>query len=276
MIKKIFCIADVHIPNSEEHRPYSEMLKQAIAEVYKQTKTMDRDDFRIVVVGDIFHNKIRTSNEAIETFHMMLNYLNAIGKTYIIAGNHDMLENNLDRLDSISPTFGIKDVYPNVVYLDKELEYKSGCFVDDNVTFALYSIFDSFSRPSGLEETIEENPNNKVIALYHGDMAGTVTDAGRCSENGINPLVFNGCSIVIAGHIHKYQQLTKNNIQIVYCGSLLQQNSGENISKHGFVTLDVDTLEHNLTEVTNNYKIYKFKLSSYDDVETDSERLINS
>ena len=276
MIKKIFCIADVHIPNSEEHRPYSDMLKQAIAEVYKQTKTMDRDDFRIVVVGDIFHNKIRTSNEAIETFHMMLNYLNAIGKTYIIAGNHDMLENNLDRLDSISPTFGIKDVYPNVVYLDKELEYKSGCFVDDNVTFALYSIFDGFSRPSDIEETIEEYPNNKVIALYHGDMVGTVTDSGRCSENGINPLVFNGCNIVIAGHIHKYQQLTKNNIQIVYCGSLLQQNSGENISKHGFVTLDVDTLEHSLTEVTNNYKIYKFKLSSYDDIETDNERLINS
>lgn len=276
MIKKIFCIADVHIPNSEEHRPYSEMLKQAIAEVYKQTKELDRDEFRIVVAGDIFHNKIRTSNEAIETFHMMLNYLNAIGKTYIIAGNHDMLENNLDRLDSISPTFGIKDVYPDVVYLDKELEYKSGCFVDDNVTFALYSIFDGFRRPSDLEETIEENPNNKVIALYHGDMAGTVTDAGRCSENGINPLVFNGCNFVVAGHIHKYQQLVKNNIPIVYCGSLLQQNSGENISKHGFVTLDVETLEHKLTEVTNNYKIYKFKLSSYDDVETDNERLINS
>lgn len=275
MIKNIFCLADIHIPNSEEHRPYSEMLKQAIAEVYKQTKTMDRDDFRIVIAGDIFHNKIRTSNEAIETFHMMLNYLNAIGKTYIIAGNHDMLENNLDRLDSISPTFGIQDVYPNVVYLDKELDYKSGCLVDDNVTFALYSIFDSFNRPTDLDETIEENTDNKVIALYHGDMAGTVTDTGRCSENGINPLLFKGCDFVVAGHIHKYQQLIKNNIPIVYCGSLLQQNSGENINKHGFVTLDVDTLKYQLIEVTNKYKIYKFKLSSYEDIENNEEQLIN-
>lgn len=274
MITKIFCLADIHIPNSEDQRPYSEMLKQAIAEVYKETKKLNKDEYRIVVVGDIFHNKIRTSNEAIETFHMMLNYLNAIGKTYIIAGNHDMLENNLDRLDSISPTFGIKDVYPNIVYLDKELDYKSGIYEDDNVTFALYSIFDTFNRPNGLDEF--EKGDNKIIGLYHGDMAGTVTDSGRCSENGINPLQFKGCDVVIAGHIHKYQQLTKNDIPIIYCGSLLQQNSGENISKHGFVELDVNTLKHKHIEVTNNYKIYKFKLSSYEDIQNNNEQLINS
>lgn len=274
MINKIFCLADIHIPNSEDQRPYSEMLKQAIAEVYKETKKLNKDEYRIVVVGDIFHNKIRTSNEAIETFHMMLNYLNAIGKTYIIAGNHDMLENNLDRLDSISPTFGIKDVYPNIVYLDKELDYKSGIYEDENVTFALYSIFDSFNRPTELDEF--EKGDNKIIGLYHGDMAGTVTDSGRCSENGINPFQFKGCNIVIAGHIHKYQQLIKNDIPIIYCGSLLQQNSGENISKHGFVELDVDTLKHEHIDVTNNYKIYKFKLSSYEDIQNDKEQLINS
>ena len=198
MITKIFCLADIHIPNNEEQRPYSEMLKQAIAEVYKQTKELNKDEFRIVVAGDVFHNKIRTSNEAIETFHMMLNYLNAIGKTYIIAGNHDMLENNLDRLDSISPTFGIKDVYPNIIYLDKELDYKSGLYEDENITFALYSIFDSFNRPYGIDKC-----KNTVVGLYHGDVAGSVTDSGRCSENGINPLLFNGCKVVIAGHIHK-------------------------------------------------------------------------
>jgi DNA repair exonuclease SbcCD nuclease subunit len=273
MITKIFCLADIHIPNSEDQRPYSEMLKQAIAEVYKETKELNKNEYRIVVAGDIFHNKIRTSNEAIETFHMMLNYLNAIGKTYIIAGNHDMLENNLDRLDSISPTFGIKDVYPNVIYLDKELDYKSGIYEDENITFALYSIFNSFNRPPELDEF--EKGDSKIIGLYHGDMAGTVTDSGRCSENGINPLQFKGCDAVIAGHIHKYQQLIKNDIPIIYCGSLLQQNSGENVSKHGFVILDVENMNNHHIEVTNNYKIYKFKLSSYEDVQNNIEQLIN-
>lgn len=275
MIKKIFAIADIHIPNSEEKVPYHEMLKQAIAEIYKATKDIPDNEFRIIIAGDIFHNKIRISNEASDTFHMMLNYLNAIGKTYIIAGNHDMLENNLDRLDSISPTFGIKDVYPNVVYLDRETEYKSGCYVDDNVIFALYSIFDGFKRPLDLDETIKDNPSNRVIGLYHGDINGSVTDLGRVSENGLPVTEFEGCNCVIAGHIHKHQELNKNGIPIVYCGSLLQQNSGENIEGHGYIKLNVDDLSYEQHDVTNNYKIYHFKINSYDDVNNDVERLIN-
>ena len=275
MIKKIFAIADIHIPNSEEKVPYHEMLKQAIAEIYKATKNIPNDEFRIIIAGDIFHNKIRISNEASDTFHMMLNYLNAIGKTYIIAGNHDMLENNLDRLDSISPTFGIKDVYPNVVYLDRETEYKSGCYVDDNVIFALYSIFDGFKRPLDLDEIIKDNPSNRVIGLYHGDINGSVTDLGRVSENGLPITEFEGCNCVIAGHIHKHQELNKNDIPIVYCGSLLQQNSGENIEGHGYIELNVDNLSYEQHDVTNNYKIYHFKINSYDDVNNDVERLIN-
>jgi len=275
MIKKIFAIADIHIPNSEEKVPYHEMLKQAIAELYKATKDIPNDEFRIIIAGDIFHNKIRISNEASDTFHMMLNYLNAIGKTYIIAGNHDMLENNLDRLDSISPTFGIKDVYPNVVYLDRETEYKSGCYVDDNVIFALYSIFDGFKRPLDLDEIIKDNPSNRVIGLYHGDINGSVTDLGRVSENGLPITEFEGCNCVIAGHIHKHQELNKNDIPIVYCGSLLQQNSGENIEGHGYIELNVDNLSYEQHDVTNNYKIYHFKINSYDDVNNDVERLIN-
>lgn len=275
MIKKIFAIADIHIPNSEEKRPYSEMLKQAIAEIYKKTKDMDPDDFRIVVVGDIFQNKIRISNEASDTFHMMLNYLNAIGKTYIIAGNHDMLENNLDRLDSISPTFGIKDVYPNVVYLDRENDYKSGCIIDDNVTFAIYSIFDGFKRPTDLDDVISSNPSNKVIGLYHGDIRGSVTDMGRVSENGLPLSEFKGCDCVIAGHIHKYQEINKNGIPVIYCGSLLQQNSGENINGHGYIELNVDDLTYEQHDVTNKYKIYHFKVSSYEDIMNDNEILVN-
>ena len=182
MIKKIFAIADIHIPNSEEKRPYSEMLKQAIAEIYKAAKDLQKDEFRIIIAGDIFHNKIRISNEASDTFHMMLNYLNAIGKTYIIAGNHDMLENNLDRLDSISPTFGIKDVYPNIVYLDRELDYHSGCYVDDNVTFALYSIFEGFKRPSDLDDTIEDSEDLDDLEDFDTDKEDTDNDLNDDEE----------------------------------------------------------------------------------------------
>ena len=274
MIKYIIHIADLHIPNSEENRPYMEMLKQGLAEVLKETKKYNKDEVRIVVAGDIFHNKIKTSNEAKKMFHETLNYLNAIAKTIIIAGNHDMLENNHNRIDSISPTFDIKDVYPNIVYADKVLNYKSGYIKDDNVIWALYSIYDKFAKPN-IEGLKDEYPNHKIIGLYHGDIVGSVTEAGRVSENGINTDVFKECDFVLAGHIHKHQEIKKNGVPIVYAGSMFQQNSGENTTGHGFLIWNLQNNKYKLHEVTNRYKTYKFKIKSYEDVNEDLERLIN-
>ena len=274
MIKYIFHLADLHIPNNEENRPYMDMIKQALAELFKETKKYKKDEIRIVVAGDIFTNKIKTSNEAKKMFHETLNYLNAIAKTIIIAGNHDMLENNHDRLDSISPTFDIKDVYPNIVFADKALNYESGYIKDDNVIWALYSMFDKFAKPN-IDGLKEEYPNTKIIGLYHGDIVGAVTDTGRISENGINTDLFKECDCVMAGHIHKHQEIKKNGVPIVYAGSIFQQNTGENTTGHGFLVWDLENMSYKLHEVTNKYKIYKFKIKSYDDVKEDIEKLLN-
>lgn len=274
MIKKIFHIADLHIPNTEDNRPYMEMIKQALAELLKETKKLENDEFRIVIVGDVFHNKIKTTNEAKKIFHETLNYLNAIGKTIIIAGNHDMLENNHDRIDSISPTFDIKDVYPNITYADKALDYKSGYIKDENVIWALYSMFDKFAKPN-IDGLREQYPDCKIIGLYHGDIVGAVTDVGRMSENGIDTDVFKECDCVLAGHIHRQQEIKKNGVPIVYSGSLFQQNSDENTTGHGFLIWDLETMKYKHHEVTNNYKTYKFKITSYEDVSEDTEKLLN-
>lgn len=274
MIKKVFHIADLHIPNSEDNRPYMEMIKQALAELLRETRKYEKDEFRIVISGDIFHNKIKTTNEAKTIFHETLNYLNVIGKTIIIAGNHDMLENNHDRTDSISPTFDIKDVYPNITYADKALNYKSGYIKDDNVIWALYSIYDKFTKPN-IDGLKEKFPECKIIGLYHGDVVGAVTDTGRMSENGIDTNVFNECDCVMAGHIHKFQEIKKNGVPIVYAGSLFQQNGGENTTGHGFLIWDLETNKYEHHEVTNNYKTYTFKITSYEDVAEDVEKLLN-
>lgn len=274
MISTIFHIADLHIPNSEDNRPYMEMLKQALAELLKETKKLNKDEFRIVIVGDIFHNKIKTTNEAKKIFHETLNYLNAIGKTIIIAGNHDMLENNHDRIDSISPTFDIKDVYPNITYADKVLNYKSGYIKDDNIIWALYSMFDKFAKPD-IDGLKEQYPDCKIIGLYHGDIVGAVTDVGRMSESGIDTNVFKECDCVMAGHIHRQQEIKKNGVPIVYAGSLFQQNGGENTTGHGFLIWDLDKMKYKHHEVTNKYKTYRFKITSYDDVAEDTEKLLN-
>lgn len=274
MVKKIFHISDIHIPNSEENRPYSKMIDGFLSDLVKQVATCGckQDEVRIVLVGDIFQQKIKASNEAKQTFHKMLNVLNALAKTIIVAGNHDMLENNTDRMDSITPTFEITGAYPNVTYIDKVLNYQSGCLIDDNITWVLFSMFDKFKKPVIPEKT---DSDSRVIGLYHGDVAGAVTDMGRMSEGGINTDEFKECDCVMAGHIHKYQVIKKNGVPIVYPSSLLQQNAGENVTMHGYVIWDIVNMTHIFHEVPNDYRIYKFELMSYDDIKEDIERLVN-
>ena len=275
MIKRIIQIADVHIPNSTTtDKPFLDMLKQLAGEIMLETKGFKKEEVRIVIVGDVFEKKIKADNESKDLFHEFLNYINAIAKTIIVAGNHDMLENNQDRMDSISPTFSIKGVYPNIVYADKALNYKSGYIKDDNVIWVLYSMFDKFAKPN-LDNLKDENPDCKLIGLYHGDIAGAVTDIGRMSEKGINTDDFKECDCVMAGHIHKYQTIKKNGVPIVYAGSVFQKDSGENTTGHGFVIWDIETMKYSLHEVKNLYKTYKFEISSYEDVENDEEKLLN-
>ena len=64
MISIVYHLADLHIPNTEEQRPYMDMIKQCLAELHKESKKYSRDEIRIVLAGDIFHNKIKTTNEA--------------------------------------------------------------------------------------------------------------------------------------------------------------------------------------------------------------------
>lgn len=273
MIKKIIQIADIHIPNSEDNRPYNEMLMSFLKQLYKnEIEGTDTSEIRIVICGDTFESKVRTTNEAKSMFHTLLNYCNEFCTTYIISGNHDMLENNHDRMDSINPTFNINGVYPNVIYLDKYLDFKSGYVEDDNVVFSLYSMHDNFA-PTNVEHI--EYPDNKIVGLYHGDVQGAVTDAGRVCQDGIDTNLFRECDCVMAGHIHKFQTIKKDGIPIVYAGSLFQHDAGENTTGHGYVVWNIEDMSFEHKEVENNYRIFKFKINNYDAFTNDTEDLIN-
>lgn len=274
MVKKIIHIADIHIPNEQKHKPFEQLIKRLVADIVKEIQDDDKSEIRIVISGDIFHHKIKVTNEAQSMFHELLNLLNIVGKTIIIAGNHDMLENNTDRKDSISPTFEIRNVYPNIIFADKELDYKSGYIVDDNITWVLYSMFDKFAKPY-IEQVKKDYPNNKIIGLYHGDVVGAVTDTGHMSADGIDTNLFKECDCVMAGHIHKYQTIKKNGVPIVYAGSAFQHNAGENVSGHGFVVWNIETLKYKLHEVYNPYSIYRFEVNDYADIDNDAEILLN-
>ena len=272
MVKKIIHLADIHIPDNTE-RPYKEMLQSFFKQLYKnEIQGFDKNEIRIVVVGDIFHNKIRATNEARDLFHMFINFCSNLAKTYIVAGNHDMLQKNKERLDSISPSFSLLEDNDDIIYLDKELEYQSGIFEDENIIWNLFSMHNDFAPTNILHK---DYPEHKIIGLYNGDVDGAVTDIGRMCDTGIDTSFFNECDCVMAGHIHKFQEIKKNGVPIVYAGSLFQQDAGENITGHGYVVWNMEDMTHKLVEVENNYRIFKFKIKDFNAFNEDKEDILN-
>lgn len=277
MVSKIIACSDIHIPSYKGIDDVKNVLTTFIGQCKEIVKKNGKKNTRIVVCGDIYHNKIAISNENIMAVHWFLKELNSICNTIVIAGNHDFLMNNMDRVDSLTPIFEIGDL-KNVIYLDKELDYKSGIFIDDNIAWCLYSSFDGFNSPDikMYREGIKKDEDLSYVGLIHGDVNGAITATNFVVEHGLEPAAFDECDFVIAGHIHKRQEIKKNGVKIVYCSSLKQTNMGESVSGHGFVLWDVNEKNYEYVDTENNDSGYfKFEVYGLDDIKNDYEELIN-
>ena len=272
MIKYIISIADVHIPSFKGIDDVEEVLNNFIAQCKEIVEREGKDSVRIVICGDIVHNKISVTNENLLSVNKFFSELDKICKTIVVAGNHDMLMNNLDRVDSITPLFEIGD-FKNIVYLDRELGYSSGQYVDDNVIWCLYSSFSGFSTPFMGQK---KQKDKTYVGLVHADVNGATTALKHVTENGIDPKLFKGCDFVIAGHIHKFQEIKYKDIKIVYCSSLKQREFGETVSKHGFVLWDLSDKSYVFVETPNPEQgFYKFSINDIEDIENDEEVFLN-
>lgn len=197
MVKRICHLADIHIRTFRLHDEYKEVFQTLMSQITELVKDYEREEVRIVVAGDIVHQKIVISNEQLILGTWFLKKLESIAPVIIIAGNHDLLENNKDRMDSITPM---------VRFLpDTEINYfkESKCYLDNNVVWCVYSIFEENQRPD-IEAARQEFGSDKTyIGLFHGPLVGSSTDIGYEIEHGYGLEIFDGCDIVMCGDIHK-------------------------------------------------------------------------
>lgn len=274
MIKHIIAISDIHVRNYKRLEETQEFLEKFVKYCKDFVITHKPEETRIVIAGDLFDQKITVSNESKILLSWMLRRLNEITTTYVICGNHDYLMNNSSRVCSLTPVFTMSD-FNNCKYLDKELGYTSGIYEDDNIAWCLFSTFDDFNRPE-IEGYKELNPDKILIGLIHADINGAKTDVGRVTDKGLNSDYFENLDFVISGHIHKRQEIKKNGVKIVYCGSLIQQDMGENISGHGGVVWDVLNSQWEPFDLDKGeYGFYKFVIDDIDDIENDNEKILN-
>lgn len=274
MIKQIIHLADIHIRNFQRLEEYSIQLEKVVEKCNELCEGFEKDEVRIVISGDLVHSKNTISNELMVFASYFLRQLEEIATVIVIAGNHDLIVENQARTDTMTALFDTAD-FKNCKFLDAVLEYKSGCAVDENVVWCLYSIYDDFMRPTTLEDTREANPNARFVGLFHGQIIGSTLNNGYVSDSGLDGSAFEGCDCVMAGHLHKRQVMKCGDTEVVYPGSLIQQSYGETVSQHGFAVWNLEDMSYNFIDVDNDYGLYDVEINSIDDVDEDKEKLIN-
>lgn len=269
MVKKIIHLADIHIRTYRMHDEYRETFIKFLAEAMELVKGYKSEEVRIVIAGDYVHQKITISNELLILGTWFLGELSYIAPVVIIAGNHDLLENNKDRMDSITP---MVDLLPG---LDIKYLKESKCYIDDNIVWCNYSIFEENKRPDIESGRIEYGDYKTYIGLYHAPIMGATTDIGYEFDESTSLEHFDGCDIVMMGDIHKRQEFIYKGIPICYSSSLIQQNFGETVSKHGFLWWDVESRTYEEFDIDTDYGFYQFKINSIDDIDDGNEILTN-
>jgi DNA repair exonuclease SbcCD nuclease subunit len=223
------------------------------------------DEVRIVIAGDIAHQKINISNEQLLLTSWFLNQLSGYGKVVIIPGNHDFLENNTQRMDSINPIVELLN-NKNITYLKD-----GGVYQDDNVNWVVYSLYQHNARP---EFTKEEGKFH--IGLFHSPIQGMSTDLGYEFEDAYDQLNFVDLDLLLCGDIHKRQQFTlPSGGKAIMVGSLIQQNFGETVKHHGYGIYDMDNDDYTFHDLQNEKPFLHFKITDIKDIENEKEELVN-
>jgi len=67
----------------------------------------------------------------------------------------------------------------------------------------------------------------------------------------------------------------KKVVPVVMPSSLIQQNFGETVSKHGYLWWDLETKTFEEFDINTNYGFYQFKIKSMEDLTNNSEKITN-
>lgn len=257
-IKYIIQLSDIHIRKMLRHNEYREVFNTLYNKLNKTINDSNRDQFVIVITGDILHQKIEISNEMVEFTKEFLTNLSKIADVVFIAGNHDLLVNNKQRMDSLTPIHNALHHIDNIFYLKESV-----CYKFHNIVFANYSVFEDNRRPE-IESFKEEHPQPQYtyVGLYHAPLQGAKTELGFSGfDHSDNVMIFTGLDMVLCGDIHLHQTIPFE-IPVVYAGSLIQQSFGENLSGHGFLVWNVQKRTYRLIEIPNEHTMVKIKIGS--------------
>ncbi len=245
-LKYIHHLSDIQIRNLKRHKEYEEVFEKLYEEVRKNP-----DNAISYIGGDIAHSKTEMSPELVDQLSRLFKNLADICPLVIIAGNHDANLNNKNRMDVLTPIVENLN-HPNLHYLKKTGVYRCG---DTNLI-----VWDVWDKEKDYIKSKDIKDDGKKVVLYHGTVDRSETDLGFKLPSKVKMSMFKGYDLGLLGDIHKRQFLNKEET-IAYCGSLIQQNHGEDIGK-GYLLWDMETLKSQYIELPNDYGYYTVNIDN--------------
>jgi DNA repair exonuclease SbcCD ATPase subunit len=253
-IRKVIQIADIHIrKNGNRYEEYEKVFE----ELYKELEK-NKEDALIVVCGDVYHEPM--TSEANSMVKMLFVNMSKYCDIVVFFGNHDQVSRtNPDLKDSLTSSLENIKTEKSLYMLEK-----TGTYIYENLAFGYTNIYDKSAY------VIAEDVNKKIkIALWHGTLNGSKTSLNQTLENSkFNSESFKDYEYGFFGDIHLQQSLNKCKT-FWYSGSIIQQDHGESIDKHGIMIHDLIKKTSKHIELYNKYcfltvHIKDKKVKSYD------------
>ena len=274
-LKYIFHLSDLHIRNGDKlscrYDEYKSVFDNTIISIKEQIlkNNFNNDEFIIIITGDIYHNKNIISNYGLSLYKSFIQELVKINKVYIIHGNHDFVQSELNHPTLVSSSsFNID----NLTILDKTTTFNI-----NDIGFSYVSIHDTLdiSRNSGRIQDLPKFPDiigdvKYKIALFHGLFAYAKLYNGQEVREEYKPYPLEWVQdfdYVLLGDIHKRQVFNYKKRTICgYSGSLIQQSFGENILDHGYLIWDLENKKIEEINVYNNIGYINIKSNENDEI----------
>jgi len=204
---------------------------------YIRQYSLDNDIKNIIIMGDIFDKSSNIKNEAFVPLFMKFYDMKMDGiKFYFILGNHDIYSVNND---------SIVETFKPLGFVIKQTTY------EDKFSFMPYT-----RNEEDIPETGDILFTHIPIADFSFDNAYHATE-----KHAFRKELFSQFNIVFTGHFHRHQH-DKN---IVYTGSPVQLNFGEEGQKKGFVIFDSVLEDWEFVEYKNSPKFVRINLNDFQD-----------
>ena len=212
--KKIAQLSDIQIRKAVRHAEYDQVFERTYEDL-RQEKP-----YRILLTGDIFHNKVDMSPNLITLASTFFSKLSEIAPVDIIPGNHDLNLSQLAQGDSIKSIVallfnGIVVRKDDVIDYQQKFGANHGIFyfpdsgyyeIGSDIVYGHYSCIDG-----EILNLTRKDENKKYIALYHGMVYQSMSDNGMINSDPslLRLSAFRGFDIVAMGDIHEQQSFER-------------------------------------------------------------------